>query len=75
MYTFPRMIASQRERNPMTMEDVESYAEAMGGDLAILCVNAGRPDAAMDFLRAVLTLRRRPSAQLPEVKAADGDAA
>ena len=72
MSLIPLMIADAKSDKPLPAADFLSHAEAMGKELAILCVNAGRPDAAMDFLRAVLTLQRPPAAQ---PKAADGDAA
>lgn len=72
MPVVPRMVVDAAYDGPAPAEDLLVHAEAMGKELAILCVNAGRPDAAMDFLRAVLTLQRPRSAQ---PKAADGDAA
>ena len=72
MTLIPLMVADGESDGPLPAGDLLSHAEAMGKELAILCVTAGRPDAAMDFLRAVLTLQRPPAVQ---PKAADGDAA
>ena len=68
----PLMVAGRENDKPLPADDLLSYAEAVGKELAIACVNAGRADAAMHFLRAVLTLQRPLSGQ---PNAAEGDAA
>ena len=73
MVIIPPMVVVDESEESVPSKDALAYAGSLGASLAILCVNAGRPDAAMDFLRAVLTLQR--PVQLPEVNAADGDAA
>ncbi len=68
------MIVSSADATAVPADDAVAYVQAMAGDLAVMCLNAGRPDAALIFLRAVLALQR-PQLHPPDANAAPGDAA
>ncbi len=75
MVTIPLMVVFQADVAPVPAPEAVSYVRALAGDLAVMCVGAGRPDAAIELLRVVLTLDRPFAAQPPEANAAPGDAA
>jgi hypothetical protein len=55
--------------------DALAHVRSMTEELAVLCVGAGRPDAAMGLLQVVLMLQRPLLLQPPDANAAPGDAA
>ena len=73
MDIIPRMVVAEAEGEAVSAADAISYVQAMAGDLAVMCLTAGRPDAALVLLRVVQTLQR--PVQPADAYAAPGDAA